>query len=64
MYTFRTEQRKLAHDEQQLVNDIRAAAEELYERIDMIHPGRERDLAKTRLEECFMWAVKAVSASR
>jgi len=64
MHTFRTEQRKLAHEEQQLVNDIRAAAEELFERIDMIHPGRERDLAKTRLEECFMWAVKAITGAR
>lgn len=60
---FKKEQRKFSPSEQEFVNDLRSIAEELNDRIDMIAPSRERDIAKVKLEECVMWAVKAVSQS-
>lgn len=62
--TFRRDQRKLSQTETETVHGIRELAQELYDRIDMIGPSREIDLAKARLEECVMWAVKAVSDQR
>ena len=61
--TFRKELRKLSPNELELVHGIKSAAEDLYERIDMANPSRERDIAKQKLEECVMWAVKAVANS-
>ena len=60
---FKKEQRKFSPAEQEFVNDLRSIAEELNDRIDMIAPSRERDIAKVKLEECVMWAIKAVSQS-
>lgn len=62
--TFRKEQRKLTHAEHDLVNQLRAAAQDLHDIIDMLAPSRERDVAMTRLEETVMWAEKAVLEAR
>jgi len=59
--TFKKDQRKLSQQEQEFVNDIKGIAEELHDRIDMLSPSRERDIAKIKLEECVMWTIKAVS---
>jgi hypothetical protein len=61
---FRKEQRKLTHAEQDLVNQVRSAAQDLHDIIDMLSPSRERDVAMTRLEETVMWAEKAVLEAR
>lgn len=47
-----------------LINDIKSAAAELYElmlRTDREYDARCGHLARTRLEESVMWAVKGVT---
>lgn len=70
---FHTEYRELSFVEAQLIRDIKETAAELYGLIDTISadrwlPGadnkegiRELALAKTKLEECVMWAVKGIT---
>jgi hypothetical protein len=43
------------------VEEIKAKAEALLQAIDAPRPGREMSLAKTRLEECVMWAIKGIT---
>jgi hypothetical protein len=57
---FRQEQRRLTPSEVELVTQLRAAAQDVHDIIDMLAPSRERDVAMTRLEEAVMWAEKAV----
>jgi hypothetical protein len=41
---------------------ITDGAAELYDLIDtLVPPGREQSLAKTKLQECVMWSLKAIS---
>jgi hypothetical protein len=61
---FRKEQRHLTAEEHQQVNDIKQLAEDLHDVIDMLSASRARDLAQVKLEECVMWAVKALSDAR
>jgi hypothetical protein len=61
---FRKEQRRLTHAEQELVNQLRSAAQDLHDVIDMLAPSPERDVAMMRLEEAVMWAEKAVLEAR
>lgn len=44
-------------------DEIKSFAEGLEEHINLINPGRERSIALTKLEECVMWAIKAVYVS-
>lgn len=44
------------------VDKLTDGAAELYDLIDtLVPPGREQSLAKTKLQECVMWSVKAIS---
>lgn len=61
---FRKEQRHLTAEERQQVNEIKQLAEDLHDVIDMLPASRARDIAQVRLEECVMWAVKALSDAR
>lgn len=41
---------------------ITDGAAELYDLIDtLVPPGREQSLAKTKLQECVMWSLTAIS---
>lgn len=64
--TFRKEYKELGEKEVQQMNDIKVKAQELYDLIGVVESagksGREVACAKTKLEECVMWAVKAVTA--
>lgn len=62
MSVFRQEYRELTEEEKQRVLDIKTKAEELYELFDASTSPREMALAKTKLEESVMWAVKGVTA--
>lgn len=62
--TFRTKYRVLSHDEKKLMDDIRGAAEELLHYIEEVSTpdsGREKAIAKTKLEESVMWAIKGLT---
>lgn len=45
----------------QLIQKIKIKAEELYELFEY-EAGREMAIAKTKLEESIMWAVKGITA--
>jgi hypothetical protein len=54
--------RQLSDDEQVLMRRVKLLGEDLYQEIDReISPGREASLAKTKVEEAVMWAVKAIT---
>ena len=61
MTTFRKAQRALTTEERELADRIKELAEDLHGIVDILPTSRERDIAKERLEECVMWAVKAIS---
>lgn len=42
-----------------LARSIRAMADDLYGLIDTLPPSQGRDIAKIKLQECVMWAVRA-----
>ncbi len=58
---FRKEQRHLTADEHAQVNNIKQLAEDLHDLIDMLPASAARDIAKVKLQECMMWAEKAVA---
>lgn len=64
--TFRKEYKELTEDDVQHMNDIKVKAQELLDLIGVVESNgkapREIACAKTKLEECVMWAVKAVTA--
>lgn len=47
-----------------LIRDIKNAAEDLLDEIERIPSSRETSLAKTKLEEAVMWAVKGASTPK
>jgi hypothetical protein len=64
MSTFRKTYRPLLPDEQELVEQIRDAAERLlilFSDGETQYNGRDLALARTKLEEAVMWAVKGVT---
>lgn len=59
---FRPDYRELSDDEKQLVSDLKDKANELFLIIDgVLGQGRELAIAKTKLEESVMWAVKGIT---
>jgi hypothetical protein len=57
--TFRKVYRPLTEENTKLIIDIKAKAEEL-ESLMINTKSREMSLALTNLEQCIMWATKAV----
>lgn len=53
--------RQLTADDKARVDAIKQKAQELWNVLDQLPPGREVALAKTRVEESAMWGVKAVT---
>lgn len=62
--TFKKIYRELTKDEKELIESIKSQAEGLEVLITCItaeNSKREVALAKTKLEECVMWAVKGIT---
>ena len=59
---FRKEYRKLLPDEVAKLEALKDRAQLLHNAISELPPNRETSLAKTKLEEAVMWAVKAITA--
>lgn len=54
----RTKYRELSDEQQKLIANIKNAYTELWDTLDACEGSREISLAKTKLEESCMWAVK------
>lgn len=61
MDPFRKEYRALTDLEKAQVENIKRSAETLYELIEGVKDGREKSLAKTKLQEAVMWAVNGIT---
>lgn len=59
---FRPVYRELTQEEQALVMKVKQAAATVGNLLEEAGQSREISLAKTKLEECVMWAVKGVTA--
>jgi hypothetical protein len=60
---FRPVYRELSPEEQDGIIYIKSYAETLYEEIVLRVPDiRSRDIAKTKIEEAVMWAVKGITS--
>ena len=57
---FHKDQRALTDEERDLANQIKAIAQDLHDLLDMVPPSRDREAAMMRLQECVMWALKAI----
>ena len=55
---FRKQYRELSSLEEDTLAMIKDRAESLHDSLEVLGQGREISLAKTKLEECVMWAVK------
>lgn len=59
--TFRKEYKPLDESQKMRISQIKNDAEKLLDSIDWaIGDKRMLELAKTKLEECVMWAIKAI----
>lgn len=61
--TFRLTYTPITDAQKNLVNSIKIQAEGLEIFLDLLPPSRETSLARTKLEECVMWAVKKATSS-
>lgn len=59
---FNNEYRELTDLEKIDVKAIKESADELYELIENVTDPRMKACAKTKLEECVMWAVKGITS--
>lgn len=57
----RHEYRKLDEDEKQAMQEIKDVGLELHEYLTSLGNSRELSLAKTKIEEAVMWAVKHIT---
>lgn len=58
---FRKKYRPLDETEQRQLDRIKDDAQNMHDFLDTLGGGREVALAKTKLEEMVMWAVKAIT---
>lgn len=59
---FNQEYRQLTDEEKDLVKAIKDEADELWRYLEGVTDPRMQALAKTKLEECVMWAVKGITS--
>lgn len=59
--TMRHQYRVLTDREKELVSATKDLGEKFLQLLDVIGPKRETSLAKTKVEEAVMWAVKAIT---
>lgn len=62
MDIFRKEYKPLTDAQKGEIESIKDLAGQLYTEIDLMIDCREKSIAKTKLEEVVMWAVKGVTA--
>ncbi len=58
---FHKDQRVLSNEERDLANQIKVVAQDLHDLLDMVPLSRDREAAMMRLQECVMWALKAIA---
>lgn len=58
---FRKTYRELTDAEKVQLDNIKDAAQALYDYIEAVEDSREKSLAKTHLEESVMWIVKKIT---
>lgn len=57
-----SDERTLTNEERLAVQIVKDYGQMMLEVIDRyVHPSREASLAKTKVEECVMWAVKGIT---
>lgn len=59
---FRKAYRQLGEKDKQALDEIKSKAQALHDLIEALGASREISLAKTKLEECVMWAVKGITS--
>lgn len=59
--TMRGKYRVLSDQEKSDMDDIRGLGQAFINKIDFLGQGREYSLAKTKIEEAVMWAVKGLT---
>lgn len=60
--TMRAAYRQLSEAEHSQIADIKGMGEVFLRAVDTLQkPGRETSLAKTKIEEAVMWAVKGIT---
>lgn len=52
----------LSRGDLELVDEMKQAGQLLHDMLDAHEPSREMSIAKTKLEEAIMWAVKGITA--
>lgn len=57
----RHEYKVLSEEEKFLMKEIKDNGKEFHDLIDSMNPSREVSLAKTKVEEAVMWAVKHIT---
>lgn len=57
----RHEYKALSNEDKVVIKDIKDMGLQFYEYLDRVGASRELSLAKTKIEEAVMWAVKHVS---
>ena len=60
--TVRHQYRQLSDVEKQQMDDLKDMGEAFIAKCDVIGPTRETSIAKTKMEEAVMWAVKGLTA--
>lgn len=58
----RRQYRELSEDEKVLMDDLKTLGESFWFKCDQAGQSRELSLAKTKIEEAVLWAVKHVTA--
>lgn len=58
---FRSEYRQLTDIEQEQIQKIKESARQMFNYLGGSNDSRAMALARTKLEECVMWAVKAIT---
>ena len=61
---FRRDPPKLSPEESELADRVAQLAEEMHDSIDMAPPSHAREHALVKLQECVMWALKAIGEHR
>ena len=61
---FRREPLQLSPEETELADRVAQLAQEMHDSIDMAPPSHAREHALDRLQECVMWAIKAIGEHR
>ena len=62
MNTMRQEYKVLSVKEKDLVLELKTVGQQFWNKLDGIGSSRELSVAKTKIEEAVMWAIKHVTA--